>query len=173
MANNIPGAPQSSDPSCTISLCGRVIAQVNCVLILLQGNTGCIDVQLFDKDGTPLDLTQLSNIELQLFNELDCVVANFWYPSVPTGSRGFAIDILQYTTSNQNIANKGLIRICLSQECTSVLPSAIFAELRLTRPDVYTGGFDEIIGIPCIQVAKILESKIYKNGGNGGCSLLY
>lgn len=166
MSNN---GISGNDITCTLSVCGRVIAQVDCVLNILQATTGVIDFQLFDKDGNPLDLSELSMIEIQLFNELDCVIANFWYPMIPTGSKGFLLEILQYTDQNNNIINKGLLRIFLSKECTSISPSAIFAELRLTRPSVDTFGFEEIIGISCIQVARILESKIYKNGTNTGC----
>jgi hypothetical protein len=174
MANIIPGVPtpQSGDPTCVLSICGRIIAQVDCIVYIMQGTTGCIDIQLFDKDGQPLDLTQFSDIQIQLFNEFECVIANFWYPSIPTGSRGFLIEILQYTNQSGRIINKGLLRICLSRECTATIPSAIFAEILLTKPGSVTGGSEEVIGIPCIQVASILESKIYKNGGNTGCGLL-
>ena len=124
------------------------------------------------------------DIHLQLFNELDCVVANFWYPAIPSGSKGFLIDILQYTDSKGVIQNEGLIRICLTADCTKTSPGALYAEILLTEcASQATGnptgvgptgappsGTPEIFGIGCLQVGIILESRIHKNGGNTGCS---
>ena len=179
----IPGVPTPSDPKCALTFCGRIIAQVNCITYIMQGTTACIDIQLFGTDDKPLDLTQFCNIHLQLFNELDCVVANFWWPSIPSGSKGFLIDILQYTDSKGKIHNKGMIRICLSAACTKTTPGGLFAEILLTECAGNTGdptgvgptgsfptGTQEIFGISCLEVGVILESKIHKNGGSTGCS---
>ena len=80
MANTpiIPGVPTpiSGDPKCALTLCGRIIAQVDCVIIIMQGTNGCIDIQFFGKDGKPLDLTRFSEIQIMLYNEFDCTVAN-------------------------------------------------------------------------------------------------
>jgi hypothetical protein len=150
----------------------------------MQGTSACIDIQLFGADGTPLDLDQFCEMQIQLTSELECVIANFWYPSVPTGSKGFDIEILQYTTTNGHIVNKGLLRICLSTNCTLTTTGAVFAEIILKeclltgQQQILTGvptptGLPEpsgdTFGIPCLQVASILNSKIAKNGGAGGC----
>lgn len=187
MATNkpiIPGVPTPSDPKCALTYCGRITAQVNCVTYIMQGTTACIDIQFFGTDDKPLNLNNFCDIHLQLFNELDCVVANFWYPAIPSGSKGFLIDILQYTDSKGVIQNEGLIRICLTADCTKTSPGALYAEILLTEcASQATGnptgvgptgappsGTPEIFGIGCLQVGIILESRIHKNGGNTGCS---
>lgn len=182
MANIIPGVPTPSDPSCALTYCGRIIAQVDCIKYIMQGTTACIDIQFFAADETPLNLNDFCDIQVQLFDEFECVLANFWWPDIPSGSKGFYLDILQYTATGGTIVNEGMIRICLDADCTKSSPSNIFAEILLTEcPGTDTGvtgvgptgefptGTQEIFGIPCFQVAKILESKIHKNGGNSGC----
>lgn len=180
MSNIIPGVPTPSDPTCALTVCGSIIAQVDCIKYIMQGTSSCIDIQFFDANGTPLDLDRFCDIQIQLTNEFDCVVANFWYPDVPTGSRGFDIEILQYTTTGGHIVNKGLLRICLSTACTLTSPTAIFAEILLKEclltgeQEILTGvptpiEYGDSFGIPCLMIAKITESKIAKNGGAGGC----
>lgn len=171
MSRIIPGVPtpRTGDPTCVLSTCARIIAQVDCVLNVLQGATGCIEIQLFNKEGKPLDLDRFSEMHVMLYDELECVVANFFWPNVPTGCTGHLIEILQRTTSTGTIVDKGLIKVCLSKECTSRSPGKIFAEIRLTEPATETGGTDDIIGVKCIWVAQILESLIYKNGCDDGC----
>ena len=181
MANIIPGVPTPSDPSCALTICGRIIAQVDCIKYIMQGTSACIDIQFFGADGQPLDLDRFCEMQIQLTNEFECVVANFWYPGVPTGSKGFDIEILQYTTTGGHIVNKGLVRICLSTNCTLTSPGAVSAEIILkeclltgeqgilTGVPTPTGADGETFGIPCLLIANILNSKIAKNGGDSGC----
>jgi len=165
----IPGVPTpiSGDPKCALTLCGRIIAQVDCVAIIMQGTNACIDIQFFDKDGQVLDLSSYSEIQIMLYNEFDCTIANFWYPDVPTGCKGLLMTILQYTDTNGIIHNEGLIRICLDPACTKTSPSGIFAEILLT--ELTTDGAADTSGIPCLQVASIIQSRIYANGCDSGC----
>ena len=180
----IPGVPTPSDPQCALTFCGRIIAQVDCIKWIVQGTSACIDIQLFNANDKPLNLDTICDIHVQLTNELECVVANFWYPDVPSGSKGFLIDILQYTDTSGVIHNEGLIRICLPSDCTYVSPGNIMAEILLTECGGNTGetgvtgvgptgtlptGSSEVYGIPCLWVATIVESKIAKNGGDSGC----
>ena len=172
MNNVIPRVPTANDPTCVLTICGSIIAQVNCIRYIMQGTGACIDIQFFNSDGTPLDLDRFSNIQIQLTDELGCVVANFWYPSVPAGSRGFSIKVLQYLTTDGHIADKGLLRICLPSKCTIISPSSVFAEIFL-KEDLLTGSsksaaYGNSFGITCLQIAKITESRIIKNGGAGG-----
>ena len=171
MANTpiIPGVPTpiSGDPKCALTLCGRIIAQVDCVTVIMQGTSACIDMQFFDKDGTVLDLTRFSEIQIMLYNEFDCTIANFWWPAVPTGCKGLLMTILQYTDAKGVIHNEGLVRVCLDPTCTKTSPSAIFAEILLT--ELTTAGTADTSGIPCLQVATIIPSRIYKNGCDDGC----
>lgn len=138
MSNIIPGALSAGDPTCVLTVCGRIAAQVDCIKYIMQGTSACIDVQFFNADGSLLDLDDFCNIQIQLTNEYECVVANFWYPGVPTGSRGFDIEILQHTVTGGRIANKGLVRICLSDICTLTSPGAIFVEI-LLKECLFTG----------------------------------
>ncbi len=162
------GIFSSGDPTCAITVCGRILAQVDCIKYIMQGTSVCIDIHFFDIDGTPLDLSRFCDIQIQLTNELDCVLANFWYPDVPTGSRGFDIEILQDTTTSGNIINKGIIRICIPSNCTVTSPGTILAEI-LLKECLTTGEISDSFGITCLHIAKIIESKISKNGGAGGC----
>ena len=172
MANTpiIPGVPTpvNRDPKCALTLCGRIIAQVDCVLVIMQGTNGCIDIQFFDKAGLPLDLTTYTEIQIMLYNEFDCTVANFWWPAIPTGCTGLLMTILQYTNSKGAIVNKGMVRLCLDPACTKTSPSGIFAEILLT--ELTTAGTSETSGIPCLQVARITPSRIHTNGCADGCS---
>ena len=87
MSNIVPGVPTPSDPSCALTLCGRIIAQVDCIKYIMQGTTACIDFQLFGANNLPLNLNNFCDIQIQLTNEFECVVANFWYPDIPSGAR--------------------------------------------------------------------------------------
>lgn len=185
MANIIPGVPTPSDPQCALTYCGRIIAQVDCIKWIMQGTTACIDIQLFGADQLPLNLDNFCDIQVQLTNEMECVVANFWYPDIPSGARGFFIDILQFTDTSGVIHNEGLIRICLTSDCTKTSPGNILAEILLTEctggntgdptgvgpTGAFPTGTAEVFGIPCLWVAVIQESKIYKNGDDSGCGL--
>ena len=118
----IPGVPTPSDPQCALTYCGRIIAQVDCIKYIVQGTSACIDIQLFNANDQPLNLDTICDIHVQLTNELECVIANFWYPNVPSGSKGYLIDILQFTDTSGVIHNEGLIRICLPSTCTHTSP---------------------------------------------------
>ncbi len=172
MANTpiIPGVPTpiNGDPKCALTLCGKIIAQVDCVKVIMQDTDGCIDLQFFGIDNKPLDLSKFTEIQIMLYDEFDCTVANFWWPSVPTGCKGLIMTILQYVNAKGQIVNKGQIRICLDRACTKGSPSNIFAEILLT--DLTTAGTAETTGIPCLQVAKIIPSRIFQNGCDDGCS---
>tara|TARA_R110001592_G_scaffold162601_1_gene396210 strand:+ start:15044 stop:15523 length:480 start_codon:yes stop_codon:yes gene_type:complete len=152
-------AIEKGDLTCVLSTCTKIIAQVSCVTNILQGATGCMEIQFFGKDGLPLDIDRFTEIQILLYNELDCGIINFWHPAVPSGKTGAIIDVLQ--TLNAGIyTKKGLVKICLSKTCTATSPANIFAEIRLTE---LVSGKEEIYGISCLNVAKILESKIHKN----------
>jgi hypothetical protein len=157
----IPGVPtpRRGDPNCAISVCLAIFAQVECIIVIMQGTTACIDIQFFDKNGKPLDLSQYDEFRILLFDELECAIANFYYPDVPSGCKGFPIEILQYTTTDGKIHNEGLVRICLTKECTSLMSTgAIFAEMLLTYRD--TAGTEEVQGISCLKVADVVPSRI-------------
>jgi len=112
-------------------------------------------------------------MQVLLYNDLDCPVANFWWPSIPTGCKGFEIEILQHTITDGIIVDEGLIRVCLDSSCTGTSPGNIFAELRIVE-DIGTTGEsqEEIYGIGCLQVAVIKESKIFNSNCDDGCGIL-
>jgi hypothetical protein len=66
----IPGVPTpaSGDPKCALTLCGKIIVQVDCIIEIMQGTDGCIDLQFFGKDGKPLDLRRFTSIRIILYN---------------------------------------------------------------------------------------------------------
>jgi|TARA_R100000501_G_scaffold17148_1_gene31659 hypothetical protein len=153
--------PYKGDINCAISVCLMIIAQVECIVIIMQGTTACIDIQFFNKEGKPLNLDRFDEIKILLFNELECAVAEFCYPE-PLGSTCFPLEILQYTTTDGTIHNKGLIRICLTKECTSLTLGALFAEILLTENE--TGAASDITGISCLKVAEVIPSRILNLG---------
>ena len=165
----LPGVPtpRRGDPNCAISVCLAIFAQVDCILVIMQGTTACIDIQFFTKDGKPLNLDKYDEFQILLFNDLECAVANFFYPEVPTGCKGFPIEILQYTDSKGKIHHEGLVRICLTKECTAAMsPGPIFAEMLLTYRD--TAGTEEVQGISCLKVADVIVSRIQDLGCDSG-----
>ncbi len=165
----LPGVPTPyrGDPRCTISVCLMIFAQVECIILIMQGTTACIDIQFFNKEGKPLNLDRFDSLQILLFNELDCPIANFYYPDVPTGCKGFPMEILQWTDDKGHIHNKGLVRVCLTKECTALAsPGAVFAEMILT--ELETGGYEDVIGISCLKVADIIPSRINKLGCDSG-----
>ena len=107
----IPGVPTpKGDPSCAISVCLSIFAQVECIIIIMQGTTACIEIQFFDKDGKPLNLDLYDFIRILLFDELECAVADFYYPGIPAGCKGFVMEVLQYTDDSGHIHNPGLVK---------------------------------------------------------------
>ncbi len=163
MANRpiIPGVPtpKKGDPSCAISVCLAIFAQVECIIIIMQGTTACVEIQFFDKNGKPLNLDLYDEFRILLFDELECAIANFYYPEVPTGCKGFLVEVLQYTDTSGHIHNEGLVKLCLPKECTSLMsPGSIFAEMLLTYRD--TSGNEEVQGISCLKVAEVIPSRI-------------
>jgi hypothetical protein len=160
--------PYKGDINCAISVCLMIIAQVECIIIIMQGTTACIDIQFFNKEGKPLNLDRFDDIQILLFNELECAVAKFCWPDPdPTGAKCFPMEILQYTDNKGKIHDKGLIEICLTKECTSLTTTgALFAEIILTERE--TGGVENITGISCLKVAEIVPSRI-QNLGNPLC----
>jgi len=159
--NPLAPTPYKGDINCTMSVCLMIIAQVECIVIIMQGTTACIDIQFFNKEGKPLNLDRFDEIKILLFNELECAVANFCYPEL-LGSKCFPLEILQYTTTDGKIHNEGLIRICLTKECTSLTLGALFAEILLYERE--TGGVEDITGISCLKVAEVVSSRIQNSG---------
>lgn len=152
--------PNTGDLTCVLSVCSRLIAQVDCITYILQGTTACIDIQLFSADGTPLDLSRFSNIQVLLFDDLDCTVANSLWPAV-SGSSSPELKIMQYETTAGEIMKAGQLQVCLRTEDTGRPTGSIFAEIRLTEAN--TGEPDQVYGIKCIWVAVIQESKIWQH----------
>lgn len=162
MSKIIPGVPtpKGGDPTCVLSLCSKVTAQVDCIKQFLQGSTGCIDIQFFGDNGLPLDLDDYDLIEVLIFNEFDCPIVTYYWPGKPTGGcEGFLLEILQYTNTGGDIVNEGLVRICFPAAVTRTSPSTLFAEIRLVQQSTVQ---QDTIGIKCIAVAQIIESKIEK-----------
>ena len=153
--------PYKGDINCTMSVCLMIIAQVECIVIIMQGTTACIDIQFFNKEGKPLNLDRFDEIKILLFNELECAVANFCWPHL-LGSKCFPLQILQYTTTDGKIHDEGLIRICLTKECTALTLGALFAEILLYERE--TGGVEDITGISCLKVAEVVPSRIQNLG---------
>lgn len=148
-----------SDETCALTTCKQIIAQVNCISYIMQGTDACINIQFFDIDGHPLDISNFCSIQSLLFNELDCPISNFIF----TGNQlEDNITILQYQ-ENDRIYNKGLIQICLSSELTaSILPGQLFIELLMATCETYDTD-STYHGITCLKVGVILESKILKH----------
>jgi len=79
----IPGVPTpaSGDPKCALTLCGRIIAQVDCIKVIMQGTSACIDIQFFGKDSKPtsgysfgfLSDDRLKHNEINIVNGLEII----------------------------------------------------------------------------------------------------
>ena len=159
---------RSNNPQCVVSTCLTIQAYVDCVLKIAQGASACVDIQLANANGTPLDVNEWDRIDILLYDEYDCPIANYAWPTSETGCPAYLIDILQTENTDGIISNKGLIEICLSPVMTAqIQPSKIYAEIRLSRNDNPTK--TTVIIIPCIWILTIVESK----SNSLGCDSLF
>lgn len=60
--------------NCEQQVCDGIDAYVSCITDIIQGRWGCIEIQLVDKVGMPLDLSDVKSIEVIVSNSLGYVI---------------------------------------------------------------------------------------------------
>ncbi len=137
--------------------CKSFTASIPCVENIYQGSDTEISIQLTNPDGTLLDLNNVSEIFIALFDDRDEVTNLFKYPtdSFVTDE----IQILQFE-STSSIENQGKILLPLTSEMTSnMMMGGLYAEIRLTFNQIDNKP-SNIRTIGCLSIGKIKISRI-------------
>jgi hypothetical protein len=131
-----------------ISDCDNYGAQITCLLNISQGSTGCIEIQIYDKDLARADLSKFKVIQIVVTDVGNNVVAIFSEPRL----------IGSFVDAGLEIQTDGLIKCCFTAEMTSnSMTGRLTAEIKLVE-DVLTGQDPEVFIIKCIQIGTIKPS---------------
>lgn len=152
-----------------ISDCSSYGAQVTCLVNLSQGATGCVEIQIYDKNLQRADLSKFGIIQVMVTDVGGNVVAIFSEPKL----------IGNYFDAGLEFLTDGLIRGCFTSEMTSnAMTGSLQAEIKMvTVPD--TGNNEEVVIIRCIRIGSIkasafslgyTEGGVSPGGGSGGGS---
>ena len=68
------------------SFCNGISVSIECLEKVLQGNSKAITLQLIDKDGFPLNLNDVSQIQILLYDARNLPIAKYYYPDVINAS---------------------------------------------------------------------------------------
>lgn len=141
--------------SCTaISYCETLSAFVECVVSLYQGTDHSFEIQLFDEDGLPLDLSEYSGIYLHLYTDGFNYAQYVW----PDDGEKFPINILQEETSD-GLVDVGIIGFDISSELSRrFLTGPIYAEIKLKKDSETTGGSPTYKTIACLRLGEVKQS---------------
>ena len=133
----------------SISICGRISVQVNCLTNIYKGEDSEIEFQFFDKNSEILELDEYDNIEAYLYNEVESYIASYKYPY---DEKSYTLMVLPNGVAKINIP---------SYITSSAVSGKIFIEFKLLKTESVTGEEDNIIStviLPCIQIANLFPS---------------
>ena len=137
---------------------------------LSQGATGCVEIQIYDKDLQRADLSKFGVIQILVTDVGNNVVAIFSQPEL----------IGNYFDAPLEIQTDGLLRGCFTAEMTSnSMTGRLMAEIKMIE-DAPTGASPDVIIIKCIEIGSIKESQFSLGftsdgvtiGGGGSGTLL-
>jgi len=139
--------------SCTaVSSCQTITALIECVPSIYQGTDYYFEIQLYDEEGIPLDLTEFSGIYMQLYTD-GYNYAIFQWP-LPTDSDSEPIIIIQ----NGQI-DVGIIAFNITAEMSSkFLTGSLFAEIKFKKDSETTGGNPVYSTIGCLNIGNVKQS---------------
>lgn len=87
--------------NCEQQTCDGFDAFVNCITNILQGRWGCVEIQLVDKFGQPLDLSAVRSIEVILTNSLGYYMGSWgWVKNHIQPSSENILDVYQRPIGN-------------------------------------------------------------------------
>jgi collagen type VII alpha len=142
----------------SISDCGSYGAQVTCLVNLSQGATGCFEIQVYDKNLLPADLSKFGVIQILVTDVGGNIVAIFSEPEL----------IGNYFDAGIEFLTDGLMKCCFTAEMTSnAMTGSLQAEIKMiTAPD--TGTNEEVIIMRCIRIGSIKASSFSLGFTEGG-----
>jgi len=144
--------------SCAKTTCASIIAQVECLPNIYQGDDETIIIQFFDQSCKALDISKYSFYAV-IFDLLSTILATYSYPLDSTSD--LEIKILQELDTNGDFINKGKISIQLTSDLTSkMITGPVSLEIKLIEnDDTFPNGI-KTKRIGCLQIAEIKFSKI-------------
>lgn len=153
-------APNLYNTCSAISDCSSYGAQVTCLVNLSQGATGCVEIQIYDKNLQPADLSRFSIIQILVTDVGGNIVAIFSEPKL----------IGNYFDAGLEFLTDGKIKGCFTSEMTSnAMTGPLQAEIKMvTVAD--TGADQEVVIIRCIRIGSIKASAFSLGFTEGGVS---
>lgn len=132
-----------------ISDCASFGAQVSCMVRLSQGATGCVEIQIYDKDLQRADLSDFGIIQVIVSDVGNNVVAIFSHPPL----------IGDYFDAPLDIQTGGVLECCFTAEMTSnSMTGRLMAEIKMIE-DSITGAIPDVIIIGCLEIGSIKQSQ--------------
>ena len=136
----------------TISSCGNYSISRTCLPNIFQGDNGNIILTLLDKNGEPIDLNEITEIDILLYGLDKDYNLNYVWPD-ETGSE--VITIIQ-EGEETSIINKGKLEFFIPSTFTEHLVSGdLYVAVRIRIKDTSMPGGESIITFNCINVANI------------------
>jgi hypothetical protein len=137
-----------------ISYCETLAAYVECVSAFYQGTDQYFEIQLFDEEGLPLDLTEYSGIYLHLYTDGFNYAQYVW----PYEEGKLSIEIIQDENSDSPI-DVGIIGFNISSELSRrFLTGPLYAEIKLKKDSETTSGRPTYKTIACLRIGEIKQS---------------
>jgi len=127
---------------------------------LSQGATGCVEIQIYDKNLQRADLSEFSVIQVLVTDVGNNVVAIFSEPAL----------IGSYVDAPLEIQTDGILKGCFTAEMTSnSMTGRLMAEIKMIE-DAPTGASPDVVIIKCIEIGSIKESFFSLGFTNDGIS---
>jgi hypothetical protein len=134
--------------------CSTITAFIDCVPKLYQGEDYYLEIQLFDEEGMPLDLSQFSGILMHLYTD-GFSYGNYVWPETTSSE---PIIIIQSEDSSGPI-DVGIIAFNISSELSRrFLTGPIYAELKFKKDSETTGGNPTYKTIGCLKIGEVKQS---------------
>ena len=141
--------------SCTATTyCSTITALIDCVPKLYQGEDYYLEIQLFDEEGKPLDLSQFSGILMHLYTD-GFNYGNYTWPESETTE---PIIIIQSEDTSGPV-DVGIIAFNISSELSRrFLTGPIYAELKFKKDSETTSGNPTYKTIGCLKIGEVKQS---------------
>lgn len=142
-----------------ISSCATITALIECLPSMYQGTDYTFEIQLFDEEGFPLDLTEYSSILLHLYTNGYSYADYKWeLTEDDIENRIFPLEILQYEDTSGQV-DKGFISFKISSELSArFLTGPILGEIKFKKESEVTGGLPEYTTIACLNIGTVKQS---------------
>lgn len=141
--------------SCTsTTYCKTITAFIDCVPKIYQGEDYYTEIQLFDEEGKPLDLSEYSGIFMHLYTD-GFSYSNYKWPE----EEGYEPIIIIQTEDTSGPIDVGIIAFNISSELTRrFLTGPVYAELKFKKDSEITGGNPTYKTIGCLKIGEVKQS---------------